>query len=369
MKFLYITVFSILAAFAGTFVVYYTATYIIRVPGTYSTHFRNIYNMFAVFFGSTPWAVLLLIAAAFFVLAFFLMSQRTIRRLNEISKSVNKIAVGDYNQNLPVKEDEIGRLANDVNSMAYQIKQAFAAQKAAEQSKDELITNIAHDLRTPLTSIIGYLILLNEGNLEAEKVKHYANIAYQKSVRMEKLVEDLFEYTRLASGYFHIEKEKISLNRFIAQFQDEYAPLLAEREMELRLFMPNFEVEVYADGNLLARVFENLLNNACQYSPEGKYIDIQLSRESAGALISVITHANPIPADKLEKIFDRLYRLDASRTTKGTGLGLPISRSIVEAHQGRLTARSTGDGTAFDIWLPAAGQQNTAAAGKPKASL
>jgi signal transduction histidine kinase len=214
--------------------------------------------------------------------------------------------------------------------------------------------NIAHDLRTPLTSIIGYLSFISEKQLAPEISAKYAGVAFEKSQQLERLIESLFDIAHLAIDTPQITKEELNLKKFLLQKQDELYPLISAADMEMRLMLSDEAPKIYADGALMARVFDNLTNNAIRYAKEGRYIDIETEALRDKVRISFITHANPVPADELEKIFDKLYRLEKSRATGtgGTGLGLSISRRIIELHGGTLTARQAEHGTAFDIYLP-----------------
>jgi signal transduction histidine kinase len=176
----------------------------------------------------------------------------------------------------------------------------------------------------------------------------------EKSQHLERLIESLFDIAHFAMDTIGVNKEKLNLKKFLLQKQDELYPQLHFANMEIRLGPFDSTTHIYADGALLARVFDNLMNNAIRYAKDGHYIDIETESLRDQVRISFITHANPVPAEELEKIFDKLYRLEKSRATEtgGTGLGLSISRRIIELHGGTLTARQAENGTAFDICLP-----------------
>ena len=305
----------------------------------------------------TPWLLWLAIALALFLGIFSLLSRRTLRRLNQVAEALDRVAKGYYNTRIPVRgRDDLGLLEDNVNRMAERVGRAFAIRRRAEISKDEFIVNMAHDLRTPLMSISGYLAYIGERELPLDEVKKYAAIAYAKSKRMEKQVNDLFEYSQLSAGTMAYQPSVISLNQFLLQIRDEALPVLAPAGLEMRLTLPGTETPLWADGNLLARVFDNLIQNAVRYASAGRYLDVAARAGTDWVSVSVVTHANPVPEEELENIFERLYRLEKSRATEtgGTGLGLSISRSILRLHGGELSARRTGDGTAFDLRLPLA---------------
>lgn len=275
--------------------------------------------------------------------------------MNAIYNAVLQIQKGEYNVLLPNdNRGDLGELEQNINSLAIQINDTLNQQKESEQSKDDFIVNIAHDLRTPLTSIIGYLSFISEKQLDPEITVKYAGIAFEKSKQLESLIDSLFDIAHLTIDMIQINKEELNLKKFLLQKQDEFYPQLHTADMEIRLKLSSSASKIYADGAFIARVFDNLINNAIRYAKEGQYIDIESESLHDKVRISFITHANPVPADELERIFDKLYRREKSRAagTGGTGLGLSISRKIIELHGGILTARQDRSGTAFDIYLP-----------------
>jgi signal transduction histidine kinase len=285
----------------------------------------------------------------------YVFTKRTTTRMNAIHNAVLQIQQGEYHVLLPNdSHDALGELEHDINALAIQISDTLNQWKEIEQSKDDFIVNIAHDLRTPLTSIIGYLSFISEKQLDPEISAKYAGVAFEKSRQLERLIESLFDIAHFTMDEIPINKEELNLKKFFLQKQDELYPLTSAVDMEIRLDVSDSALKIHADGALMARVFDNLINNAIRYAKEGRTIDIEAETLRDKVRISLITHANPIPADELERIFDKLYRLEKSRAsgTGGTGLGLSISRRIIELHGGTLTARRVGSGTAFDIYLP-----------------
>lgn len=314
-----------------------------------------VYNQLRDFLREMPWILWLGMIITILALVYFLLTKSTIKRLDDIRQAIAQIRKGEYRVLLPNdKKDSLGVLENDINAMAMEIEDSFMTRKEIEQSKDDFIVNIAHDLRTPLTSIIGYLAFLTERELDTEISAKYAAVAYEKSKQLENLVESLFEVAHLTLDTVTVKREEINLKKFLMQKQDEMFPQLHSAEMEVCLDIPAAMHSIHVDGDLMARVFDNLIINAIRYAKEGKIIDIQAAEDEDDVKISFITHANPIPTPDLEHIFNKLYRVEKSRAiqTGGTGLGLSISRRIVELHGGTLTARQTEDGTAFDICLP-----------------
>lgn len=307
------------------------------------------------FFTSSVGLIFTFIALLITAMLMWLFTRRTTQRMSAISNTVSQMRKGDYRVLLPNDlNDSLGKIEQGINSLAGQVQDNLSERKEIEQSKDDFIINIAHDLRTPLTSIIGYLAFISEKQLDSELSVKYAAIAFEKSKQLESLVESLFDVANFTMDTIAVNKKEMNFLRFLRQKQDEIYPQLYEAGMEIRLNIDRSITTIQVDGDLIARVFDNLIGNAIRYASEGKYIDIEAKSDDINVYISFITHANPIPANELENIFDKLYRLEKSRATGtgGAGLGLSISRRIVELHGGMLTARQTADGTSFDICLP-----------------
>lgn len=289
------------------------------------------------------------------VLFFFLLTKPYVAYFNEISVGIRHLANGDFDKRVAVaSRDEFGDIAADINLTGEKLKQAVARGDFAESSKDHLILNLAHDLRTPLTSVIGYLdFILRDELLNHEQVRHYTGIAYAKSQRLEKLIDELFEITRLNYGMLPVEKRPIDLSELLTQLSEELLPLFEKSKLEVRLHVtPNLIVS--ADGDLLARVFENLLTNATRYGNDGKFVDIHASLEGEEAKVQVINYGDPISKNELPHLFDMFYTGDKSRIHQedSTGLGLFIAKNIVTQHNGTIKAESSLIRTLFEVRLP-----------------
>jgi signal transduction histidine kinase len=316
---------------------------------------RGLYSFLNALLSAYPWYLILPAVVLLSGLINHLLTRRTTKRMNAIMNAVSQIRKGEYHVLLPNdNSDLLGELEHSVNALAIQINDTLRRRKEIEQSKDDFIVNIAHDLRTPLTSIIGYLSFISETQLDPKIAAKYANIAFDKSKQLDGLLESLFDVAHFTMDEVVINKEALNLKKFLLQKREEMYPQLHAADMEISLHVPDPALTIYADGALMARVFDNLINNSIRYAKEGRSIDVEAETLRDRVRVSFITHANPVPAGDLERIFDRLYRLDKSRAagTGGVGLGLFISRRIVELHGGTLTARQAGGGTAFDICLP-----------------
>ncbi|PFC34324.1 vancomycin resistance histidine kinase VanS, partial [Bacillus thuringiensis] len=211
-----------------------------------------------------------------------------------------------------------------------------------------------HDLRTPLTSVLGYLdLILNEKNLTAEQIKYYSTIAFAKSQRLESLIDELFEITRMNYGVQQIDKKNINISELLVQLDLELYPLLEKNQLEARLHVaPNLTIN--GDGNLLARVFENLLTNAVRYGNNGKFVDMNGYIEDGDVVVQIINYGESIPEEELPYLFDMFYTGDKARTVQknSTGLGLFIAKNIVEKHNGKISAESNVVRTIFEVRLP-----------------
>lgn len=275
--------------------------------------------------------------------------------LDEINKGLDQIAQGHLDQTIAIKENhKLGEMADSINKMAAQLKKSIQEERLAEQSKNDLITGVSHDLRTPLTSILGFLeVIIQDRYKDEVELRYYIDIAHSKAEHLKQLIDDLFEYTRVNNG-LPLKCEPLALDDFIEQLMEEHIPVMKQADITGRLKLEQHNVQIFADGEILVRAFINIINNAIQYGKDGKYIDIELQVENEHAHVTIANYGKPIPANDLPFIFDRFYRSDKSRSldTGGSGLGLAIAKSIIEVHQGTIHAESDAQRTAFKISLP-----------------
>lgn len=253
--------------------------------------------------------------------------------------------------NLPPEMVEVEKKLNHFKTEA--IKNERLAREN-EQKKDELIVYLAHDIKTPLTSMIGYLSLLSEiKDMPQEQRNRYIDIALDKSYRLEDLINELFDVARFNSEKIVLEKEEINLNLMLEQIADDFYPTLKEINKKIN-FTSDEKTILYADPDKLSRVFNNLIKNAVNYSKENTDIDISILNKENQATVKITNKGKQIPKEKLDKIFEKFYRLDSSRTSKtgGSGLGLAIAKEIVELHGGRIYAESDMKETTFSVILP-----------------
>ncbi len=232
-------------------------------------------------------------------------------------------------------------------------RQKWDAQEA-EQRKNDLVVYLAHDIKTPLTSVIGYLSLLDEApDMPPEQRAKYVGITLEKAYRLEQLIDEFFEITRFNLQSIVLNKGKINLSFMLNQVADEFYPMLEPEGKKAVVDAPD-GLTLWGDADKLARVFNNILKNAAAYSYRGSIIRISARQEDQSVIIVFANQGDPIPSAKLETIFDQFFRLDASRSTNsgGAGLGLAIAKKIVTAHGGNITATSNEERTVFTVTLP-----------------
>lgn len=297
----------------------------------------------------------LILGILLFSVTFMILQEPYIRYISKISEAVKNISEGDLNTAIDViGDDEFSGMAANLNHMAADIKQLMEKERESERTKNELITNVAHDLRTPLTSIIGYLELLtNNQQIPADMQHKYIEIAYGKSRRLQKLIEDLFGFTKLNYGKIAMHVGQIDIVKLLGQLVEEAYPNFVEKGLSYDL-QSNVPAKIInADGNLLARLFDNLIGNAIKYGADGKRVLVKIHAESETVTVSVTNYGYVIPADELPLIFNKFYRVEQSRSssTGGTGLGLAIAKEIVDMHGGTISVASDLNGTVFTVKL------------------
>ncbi len=249
---------------------------------------------------------------------------------------------------------ELADLENKLNYLKMRNEKNERLAKESIEKKDELIIYLAHDIKTPLTSMIGYLSLLEEiEDMPKRKQRKYIKIALEKSYKLEELVNELFETARFNSEKIILEKEDVNLSLMLEQIIDDFYPTLKELNKEIHLEGKK-NLSIFVDPLKMARVFNNLIKNAINYSNKTKDIWIEVKEENKQVTIKIINQGSEIPQEKLDRIFEKFYRLDASRNSKtgGSGLGLAIAKEIVLLHGGTIEAKSKKQETIFEVTLP-----------------
>lgn len=300
--------------------------------------------------------VTVIASICFFIIYFLLFIKRIVKDMTYISDRIIDIADGKSDEKIIIeRQDEIGEIAGRINEMTEQINQLITSERDALQSNKDLIACVAHDLRTPITSVKGYLDLaLDTKHYDLEQRQKYVRIAQTKANRLEYLIHDLFNYTKLTSGEITLHRSKIDLVQLVEQMVEEFYPLFQEEELECTTKYNISYLEMNMDGELIARAVQNLLSNAIKYGKDGKHVYVELECLEQEVQIRVTNYGLVIPEESIKHLFDKFYRVERSRNVKtgGTGLGLNIAQEIVHLHGGRIQVTSGASGTCFTIALP-----------------
>lgn len=312
-------------------------------------NFKNAYGVITN--GEFMFVMLIIIWVIGTLMFLYRLLKKSFSYVNAISNAAEKIL--DKDTEFIELPKELEQFQKKINHLKRQSEKNERLALEQEQKKNDLIVYLAHDLKTPLTSMIGYLSLLDEIDDMPDKSKEkYIKVALEKSYRLEDLINELFDITRFNSEKIILEKEEVNLKLMLEQIIDDFYPILKEHEKEINLLVEE-NITLEADPDKLARVFGNLIKNAINYSTDN-LITINLKKEDNFALIITSNKGKKISEEKLKKIFDKFYRVDTSRTTKtgGSGLGLAIAKEIVELHNGTITATSDEEETKFYVRLP-----------------
>ncbi len=286
------------------------------------------------------------------LLIFYFALTRITKYFNEVSSGM-ELLLEESNREIALSP-EMDFMAAKLNKVKSILEKRERDAKEAEQRKNDLVVYLAHDIKTPLTSVIGYLNLLDEApDMPQEQKAKYIGITLEKAYRLEHLINEFFEITRFNLQTIVLNKEKINLPFMLRQMADEFYPMLTPQEKQVAVNAPD-GLTLWGDADKLARVFNNILKNAIAYSYENSVIDISAVQQEGNVVITFTNQGNPIPLQKLDTIFEKFYRLDYSRssTTGGAGLGLAIAKEIVTAHSGTIKVQSTRENTVFTVTLP-----------------
>jgi len=314
--------------------------------------YSNAQTIYQLVFRSNMETILFFVALIFLVIFFrFLISWFT-KYFDEISTGMDKLT--EESDDEIILSPELDFMENKLNQIKGNLEKQKKAALDAEQRKNDLVVYLAHDIKTPLTSIIGYLSLLKEApDMPPEQKAKYVGITLDKAYRLEQLINEFFEITRFNLQTIVLNKEKLNLSFMLQQMADEFYPVLAPQEKQVSVNVPE-GLTLWGDADKLARVFNNILKNAIAYSYENSVIDISSKQQDKYIIITFTNQGNPIPQAKLETIFEKFYRLDSARSTNtgGAGLGLAIAKEIVNAHDGTISVESNAENTTFTIKLP-----------------
>ncbi len=312
-----------------------------RALNVYSMYIRNYMSLFFI--------VLSLILFAI-ILRFYL--NEFSKYFKEINRGIDALIeenIGDI-----VLSSELTVTEKKINHIKHTLEQRKLATELAEQRKNDLVVYLAHDLKTPLTSVIGYLTLLRDENQISEELREkYLSISLEKAEHLEDLINEFFEITRFNLSNITLEYSMVNLTRMLEQLTYEFKPMFLEKNLKCELeIVPDTMIK--CDVNKMQRVFDNLLRNAVNYSFADSTIRIVSTQNEGNLNIKFTNFGNTIPQEKLERIFEQFYRLDTARSSRsgGAGLGLAIAKEIVELHGGSITAKSENDIIEFEVTIP-----------------
>ncbi len=295
--------------------------------------------------------MLVLIVISFLIIFQFAMSWVT-KYFDEIDKGMDDLMKGSDKE--IELSPELSFMETKLNMCKHILEKRARDAKQAEQRKNDLVVYLAHDIKTPLTSVIGYLDLMSEvPDMPIEQRAKYMELTLEKANRLEKLINEFFEITRYNLQTIILEKKDFNLSYMLFQMADEFYPMLSEKKQEVVVEAED-DIMFYGDPDKLARVFNNVFKNAIAYGDENSKITIDVHKQSQDAIITFKNSGKTIPPQKLNNIFEKFYRLDESRGTDtgNAGLGLAIAKEIVILHEGEIYAESNHGYTIFHIKIP-----------------
>lgn len=290
-----------------------------------------------------------------FVISFQIMVRRKIKYLEYITAEVERMEESGFGRRLAAKsDDELSLLSQSISRMSVTLKEKIDEEKRQNDEKLQLIADISHDLRTPLTSVIGYSELIHENAFrDPEKCNEYINVVNRRLADMNTMVDQLFEYTKLNQADYQISKKPVDLSGLVHYIDSEYSRIYRRNNLAWKLEMGSEKIIASIDSEKFIRAMENLLSNAKKYAVKGTEIVMSVKEEKEQVFIFLSNEIeNPDSLDE-KKLFDRFYKSNEARTeTSGTGLGLPIVRKIIELHGGCIQAQKTGNRITFSVVIP-----------------
>ncbi|AKN31003.1 histidine kinase [Clostridium carboxidivorans P7] len=301
---------------------------------------------------------LLIYILSIIIILLIILMVSLIKKINYISKTVDEVVQGNFNQRIRFQNHikPLNTLCIKINSLIMKMQKIFKRNKVNEDSIKKMISNISHDLRTPLTSMLGYIeLVLNDNTLSEEEKRKYIEIVYNKGNHLYSLMEEFFQVSKLESKDVKLDIRKVNISEIIRQNIISFFNELKKRDMEPQINIP--EEDIYAFGNEKAvnRILSNLINNSLKYGSEGTTIGVNLTYDKNNVFISVWDNGVGIPKEEIDYVFDRLYTVEKSRklNLKSSGLGLTIVKKLVEALGGTISVSSIPfEKTAFTFTLP-----------------
>ena len=297
--------------------------------------------------------VIYCLCVLFFALPISFIFVRRAAYLNKIIIATEAMATGRLNEEIKIEgKSPLADHARNLNNLREGVRSSMSEQAKSERLKTELITNVSHDLRTPLTSIITYTDLLKDETITPEDRAKYVDILDKKSQRLKTLIEDLFEVSKMASGNLELHRQRVDLTQLLQQALAEHADDIAQSGLDFRTDIPEEMLTAYVDGQRWWRVLDNLIVNAIKYSLTGTrvYVTLRKTGDTAEFVVKNITKYEL--GENVDELFERFKRADTSRHTDGSGLGLAISQSIVDMHNGTMKIELDGDLFKVTVAIP-----------------
>jgi two-component system sensor histidine kinase VanS len=348
--------FSLLSRFIVAYIVYVVFILVSAVLGylvcsQFTWYYSPLYRILSIIANNIVFVIFFLCVLGFIVI-FLWYWVKTLGYLQNVIDATRKIY--ETKDELITLPDELKDVENQMNQIKLNAMNSERVAKEAEQRKNDLVVYLAHDLKTPLTSVIGYLNLLQDEKQISEELREkYLGISLEKAERLEDLINEFFDITRFNLSNLTLDISKVNITRMLEQIAYEFKPMFDEKNLICEL-KTDPELYVSCDVNKMQRVFDNLIRNAINYSFENSKVELSLFQKDRNVHIIFLNYGNTIPREKLNRVFEQFYRLDSARTSKtgGAGLGLAIAKQIVELHHGSITASSENEVIIFEICIP-----------------
>lgn len=325
---------------------------LVKLLTSFNVQEENARNWYWRFIGNNKDFFLVVGFLCLFSLFFYVALSKMVKYLNQVEDGIENI-VSDSTESIHMIT-ELKPIEVRLNEIKETLKKQEAEAIEGEKKKNDLVVFLAHDLKTPLTSVVAYLTMLDSyKDMPEEERERYTHIALEKSIRLGELISEFFEITRLNLQDIILEMSELNLSMMLEQLADEFYGVLREKNLTCEVEAEE-DLTVYADADKLARVFDNILRNAVAYCEPNSQIRIKAEKIEHGSRITFSNRGKKIPAEKIDTIFEKFYRLDSARhsSTGGAGLGLAIAKEIVELHKGNIRAESDEESTRFIVELP-----------------
>jgi signal transduction histidine kinase len=277
------------------------------------------------------------------------------RPLQKIDRAASKIGMGNYDERIDiVSEDEIGDLANTMNTMAEKMEKVDLERQKLDQLRNDFLANVSHELRTPLTTMQGFLEALQDGLIEKEGTQKYYDVMYQETMHMNLLIDDLMDLIKLEHKEIELNKHAVDVQALLRKGKFKFEQRALEKKVDMDIHIEDQLPKAYADSDRLEQIINNIIKNAVKFTDDGR-IDISAWQEESYILFTITDTGIGISKADQELIWERFFKVDRGRAkqNKGTGLGLAIVKELVELHQGKIAVSSElGKGTEVKVWIP-----------------